>query len=1637
MKTKLSKRLLSALLAVMMVVTSIPMMAFTAFADDTDAVKRAMADYETTMNGTVYTNMLPAYNAYVDAQEALDAYNYGDASASVLTAAANELTAKTNAMQPWTASKANATVTMTNDSTAVPDEYATNILFATAPSLTSTTNSGDVKITGALSNRAVFLYDGTEIRMPVMVTWHNDKGIAINSDRKFYTWYPTDNTSNSQTDNAMFQLKQQWTGYYSIKEKNNNTGANSIIWNNAMTGSGNNGNIDTFGGYNAATKLGSDGDTDIMKANNGYTWWSYANYLTYVGGDSDFVNGLKSTAIGWYGFTGNTSTRNTGNHYLTDTATYYVIDYKTAVDAIEKNKSKLADGVADYKEGGLASVIAAFDQVTIDPRAYDYASNTAGLATSVAKQLSDGAAALNTAVKASDGSGYHELRVAIDNTKAIRNADSSEYTPESWSAFVSAFDAAKDVFVNIQTTSYNSDSNAKQLADALNTAYLGLQSNTSRIDTSALVAEINAFYAYKNIFTAESYAAVNAAIDAAKIAVWESLENYGNPAKALETSDANQAIYDQQLANVREALKGLRISMDTKVDLADGSKSSINDMIKLVDELNSDDYSNFGDFRNAVNEAEAYVSKHQSTDFYNYNEQLAEYTATVQKVVDAYDSLTYSFLKMPNGTIASTASQASIDTITHTGSKDFSRSIDFSYPGATTIFRTTHDASTVPFGEAYTKFTVNCPDNPAKSINNALDSININATSSNIVEIDGSVAQYTASPNALDDNNKVAYSGSLSNGTFSLNNFSVVESVNNRNSYYATTSDGRQINTKVAPNDEYTAMLGVTDGASASPATGAVNLHPNDANKAAYTTLAADVCVTLPATQKSTSRSNTPKATTYKLSRDNKTHYFGATYAWNYQPGTMWAGYGYFSSQANNQQIDFTVNVVDISSLIDLVAECGALEAKKYTVESWTAFEAALDDAKSDYNYHGVAYAKIASDLSKRYTALYDARAALVERTFTVTFEYKDADGSVKTTPISLKYGETLNDHKSEIDAIVTPDYVDGHSTYSFTGWNKEIDYTVAVDADAVYTAVYNGVLNLADFTDFNNAKESLLGALTDKTFVTADIQAIADEVSAMKYFAYDKAAQDATYADEQDAIDAETARLIELKNSLTASTVTADAFDAAVAELGIALASVDADRFDVAGLGNIGYDTVFVDTVKVITIPYVTQDDLDAATKVIIESLNKNVKSYSVELNGEVIKGLESVPYGTAVIVNSDGTWQKDVIDTNENYSGKAVDWSYSYDAPSRGESGFTAPKYIVTAPSFGFIVKGDTKLTSAAVASAEDNSYVVTVKSSIGKIVDITTTTGSYTMPTAPLYANWIFDSYSNGAVAGENITVTENTTIIANYNAKESNTYTIDVYETIDEFNSAAPTTTYEAVKYNQKIELAAADVYCWVDASYNEDTGINEYKVLSFNPNFSFFACCDYHDDVNGMGGILALTKDDYDRIVDEQTDFDMHNGNCFINADVAEVIYNGEGNPIYCNVLKNKSGFYYKDYNIEATPTVTALQKVLPVYDENDNVSEFAMIGSFVLPEGYKVVEYGILFTGSQTAELSVQNVGSDSKVARYKASRYTVGNQFVINMANFSRDVDFRYRAYAIIKDADGNAVTYYSNVCSDNNYSF
>ena len=88
MKKRLPKKILAAFLAAMMVVTSVPFSAITAFAANgyvdvaTDAkvqaVETSMKKFQSELaKDKSYSNVVPAYKAYVACQQGLDAYIYG------------------------------------------------------------------------------------------------------------------------------------------------------------------------------------------------------------------------------------------------------------------------------------------------------------------------------------------------------------------------------------------------------------------------------------------------------------------------------------------------------------------------------------------------------------------------------------------------------------------------------------------------------------------------------------------------------------------------------------------------------------------------------------------------------------------------------------------------------------------------------------------------------------------------------------------------------------------------------------------------------------------------------------------------------------------------------------------------------------------------------------------------------------------------------------------------------------------------------------------------------------------------------------------------------------------------------------------------------------------------------------------------------------------------------------------------------------------------------------------------------------------------------------------------------------------------------------------------------------------------
>lgn len=176
MKTKLSKRILSILLAALMVVTSVPLMAFAATIDaDVDAVDPAvqevldaMEKYEQKMDGTIYKNISAAYNAYVDAQKALDAYIYGG-DKNVIAGKAKALADAADSLADFVAYKGTGTAKI--GQSVIPEDVYSNLLYANGSTDTDYSTGVEAgKLSGAMKYgcfgyiyypETVLLYDGT------------------------------------------------------------------------------------------------------------------------------------------------------------------------------------------------------------------------------------------------------------------------------------------------------------------------------------------------------------------------------------------------------------------------------------------------------------------------------------------------------------------------------------------------------------------------------------------------------------------------------------------------------------------------------------------------------------------------------------------------------------------------------------------------------------------------------------------------------------------------------------------------------------------------------------------------------------------------------------------------------------------------------------------------------------------------------------------------------------------------------------------------------------------------------------------------------------------------------------------------------------------------------------------------------------------------------------------------------------------------------------------------------------------------------------------------------------------------------------------------------------------------------------
>ena len=1679
MKKRLPKKILAAFLAAMMVVTSVPFSAITAFAANgyvdvaTDAkvqaVETSMKKFQSELaKDKSYSNVVPAYKAYVACQQGLDAYIYGGES-DALDGLADKLDTAVAGMTEFTGIKANTgkyrqVKVYANDDTGydeatyLKDGYQNVLWLETG--ITTDNNDGkqskeDYSALTLYYPSATLLYDGGTPATSVM---------AVATGEGSWTWGASDRYISAITlENAKdgINISRNWRG-----------GSSNLDFNWSWYWNGNK--------YNLSNNTTTAGN--VYQIRKGGTVAVYKNYQQYFSNFMEYTGdpGNKYIASFVPTFKGRIGSKNEFAANINDPAsptvpgstTINVVNYKIVKDAIKAagNKMKSKD-LSTYSMGGLYTYFAAMDDATsFDPNTYFTSTDNSKNDTSgYIKAASGKVQAINAA--SIDGTNdtkanYQSLRDAMGalarSTYAEGNENNKYYTANSWKTFKDAYEASQtfmakvndDTFTNADSV-YKSNDEAKVYADALNAAYAGLKTSVTKADTSELVARIQQFESYNsNVFTEATYNAALTAVNKIKTDVWGSVENYGVPTYAPNDDEAGRAKVATALEEYNAVFAALRISPDAVVLTASGSYS-LNQAIDLEKNIKDPtDYSNYATFATARNDAKLAKDNLATTPMTDYDTQYDAYVAAIDTLVKAYNGLQYSFTKIPDGTVFGNGKTNAIErmSILDQGGQY----VEGSFTNQGYIFRTKHTPLQVKFGDFNVTFGVLTKQSDAFQLlkNNALDSITINATQPKIAE-NGSKTHLTSNsnstPNALSAEQKANYAGCLSytnqsddgkDYTYSVSNLRYTGKNNyNDSPHVITLNDGTEVtdySQAIATNLD--TVLGTTDGGSNNPIPGAVFARSNNGTNGGESYITGDFNFTAPATEQQTlTATSYPTSTKYTLGTK-----FGAVAAWNCRNTLNYCGYNWYTSEMNNQVLNPAVQIVDITPLVELVDLCNTYlpNSNMYTDESWAAFTKALERAQANIDYTNINTTNLLNQLmttlKSKYTQLWKAKEALKVKTLNVTFNYKDSTGSDATLVFPVTYGEKLSDAQIKDINTKIVSYVDSKNyTHQLVAFEPAFNPNEAVTADVTYTAKYDeGTPNAAIWTEFNSAKDALIAKLqSGSKFTATALESVKAAIAELSYFNFTSAQQAEIKADKQNLIDSQKTTMLQLAESLTAIEINDDVAKA-VNEAQAAANKNDYDMYDKLGdnfkvTKDVTFDVINADltggtqlTVKGYL--YSTQTELDNAIKAALEGLS--LKTYDIYVNDVKIG---TVAYGTPLSVTP--TKIISTTDTTVKGDGANYSWTYSFTAPSRdpnfgtatqdNSKYLTADKYMITAPSFGFIVKGETHLTATQV-NGDKTGYTVTFKSGVnGKIINVINTdaSGNFEMPTAPSVPYYTFESYSNGVAAGASATVTKDTVITVNYTADTNNLYTFYVYNTPATFlsmeaaevwdtnNSLNVEKAHDSVAYNELVSVSLPGAYAIAKVVYDEgNTDTYLFNILAFGDSYSFYANETIGDDTQ-YAGIVGLTEEEYKKLQEPGNDIGQ--------------LFGTDGLRIEAEQDTITGNYITKDLEFEVYNRET------PVF--TDDNSKFSLIGTFICPTGYEMVETGFLMTKG-TSSLTIENASDSSKgVSRFKASKYTVGNQFVINIKTPSTEQNFKYVAYAKYKDKSGKIVTKYGKTIS------
>lgn len=1396
------------------------------------ALQKAIGIYETKMsnlsnaNTGMYTNMLPAYNAYVKACAALEASEYGnntEATADFDTLA-QDLVAKTLKMTEWVDTvtgkyQSKVPSFQNTDAATMTSKYKTfyNNIIYTESCLGGNSNYNDDSNPSGLAGEfdtaanfrvqiyypnTILLYDGSETgtRMPVMLMGKNNDttgGWTKSTQRYIFRCYPTTDGAAKFNEGAEFVGNDG--AFLSLSKKLND---NQYAW----KGGENSKNLNFDSARSDSNRIGASSDEKFTSYKFNNTLWDAARrgcwcpYATgfmvdntgfeyqigqqYKGGDGI---GIMEVATKWaYYGSGDSSKVDSCNddvrgymgsdklkHHI------YVVNYKAIVDATKNTdtRQRLAN-VSNYKEGGLSSVISALSKAT----SFDVNSVTIDNISEKNKEITkfiDDAKATPTADV--DMNSYAKLQSEILTSKKIYvrgNADNKNYSKESWTAFEKAYNNAVNTvsgFYNKTADTYGIvTKDANTLYTTLQQAREGLVLNKTVVDTTVLQYAIDNADAILNnmqyfVNSTVDEPGLTKLISDAKKAVWGQESDYGFDPSKIQDDEESRAIVADYLDKIVAEVNKVVIDITAVVP---EYNYNINTAIEAGKNYESakDQYGNYNVLASAVTTAEQYRDAIPTINARIENQvsvAIKNYINVVNAIGDAIAALRPSFRLIETGTMAQ---RGTVITSRFTAARSNNYSYQWNHPTDRIYFITDSNEYNETINTTWTAYNVQT----GTDFETILDSINVKGDTT--TESGELKSGYTTGWGWPSDFSMTQSQINLLKGNLGLVVPGMTVTWNNFKVTKRSGAQGLGIDAagNVVSNDamdtDFTSVLAVTEGLSRRP--GGIMAKSGEA------VFSNNVNFTIPSTaDKALIPENKPSAISARLDSDNLGLNMGLVFMWRYAETRVnnWTGYSY-ARNMYNLDIGF-VNVSTLFRLIDKYEDPAFLAtANNYTTGSWNDLLAAVANGKGEMDYGNMTYEQIVAECDTRYNNILTAQKNL-------------------TAPASnARLKEIYNKAKDVYDnkrATVKPDcwnafalaYESAASKYNneYSDLNvRNYDESEQGAIDAVAQSLedaYNALIYVADFTPVDNAVKELAASVESNKYTAESIRSLQSALDNLTYYSKTKEERAALYTDLKD-LNHETNSL---GNELTISQGINKEAKTTIPKLKDLLVKATVDttalegaKADARAKKN---DPDAYDQDKITE----ALNKLNAYEKVTLATESIYGAKYTSQdaLDADVQAALEGISLNIYTI-NVDGKkygefdYGKEITVPSNN--GK-VDWYYESTSPTSS----TAKKYMTTDDAITFVVKGNTDLTTKKASNAQ--TYKVTYVNGInsipyavdyvpaGKNITVGTQYGSSTAYTVPQVAYYDFINYTaNGNVvaSGDTLTINANTVITANYNA-----------------------------------------------------------------------------------------------------------------------------------------------------------------------------------------------------------------------------------------------------------------------------